>query len=111
MISDWISKAATNSVVIVGLEHTFGHYAGLANSVKTGHNLLKLRQSGRVKFWEGLKILPSLLEDEEDEMALVKRIYSDILSMMEENTLVIMDQISMLSCLGLSDRCVMENNK
>ena len=104
-MSDWIRKDPANKVVIVGLEHTFGHYFGVANSVKTGNNLLKLREAGTVKFWDGLKILPQLLEEEEeDEMGLVKRIYSDILTLVEENTLVMVDQISMLSCLGLGDR-------
>ena len=103
-MSDWIRKDPTNKVVIVGLEHTFGHFFGVANSVKTGINLLKLRQAGTVKFWDGLKILPGFLEEEEEEMDLVKRIYSDIVTLVEENTLVMVDQISMLSCLGLSDR-------
>lgn len=104
MISDWIRRDPTNKVVIVGLEHTFGHYFGVANSVKTGNNLLKLRQEGTVKFWDGLKIMPGLLEEEEDEMVIVKRIYTDVVTLMEENALVIVDQISMLSCLGFSDR-------
>lgn len=105
MISDWIRRDPTNKVVIVGLEHTFGHYFGVANSVKTGNNLLKLRQEGTVKFWDGLKIMPGLLEEEEeDEMVIVKRIYTDVVTLVEENTLVIVDQISMLSCLGFSDR-------
>ena len=103
-MSDWIRRDPDNKVVIVGLEHTFGHYFGVANSVKTGNNLLKLRQAGTVKFWDGLKILPGLLEEEEDEMVIVKRIYSDVMTLVEENTLVIVDQISMLSCLGLGDR-------
>ena len=103
-MSDWIRKDPANKVVIVGLEHTFGHYFGAANSVKTGNNLLKLREAGTVKFWDGLKNLPKLLEEEDDEIDLVKRIYSDIVTLVEENTLVIVDQISMLSCLGLGDR-------
>ena len=104
LMSDWIRKDPANKVVIVGLEHTFGHYFGVANSVKTGNNLLKLREAGTVKFWDGLKNLPKLLEEEDDEIDLVKRIYSDIVTLVEENTLVIVDQISMLSCLGLGDR-------
>ena len=104
LMSDWIRKDPANKVVIVGLEHTFGHYFGVANSVKTGNNLLKLRQAGTVKFWDGLKNLPQLLEEEDDEMDLVKRVYSDIVTLVEDNTLVMVDQISMLSCLGLGDR-------
>ena len=103
-MSDWIRKDPAKKVVIVGLEHTFGHYFGVANSVKTGNNLLKLRQAGTVKFWDGLRNLPQLLEEEDDEMDLVKRVYSDIVTLVEENTLVMVDQISMLSCLGLGDR-------
>ena len=103
-MSEWIRRDPANKVVIVGLEHTFGHYFGVANSVKTGNNLLKLRQSGTLKFWDGLKILLGLLEEEEDEMVMVKRIYSDVMTLVEENTLVIVDQISMLSCLGLGGR-------
>jgi len=37
---------------------------------------------------------------------MMKRIYNDIITLVEDNTLVIMDQISMLSCLGISNRSI-----
>ena len=44
LISSWLARADTSRVVIVGLEHTFGHYHGVA-AARAGPNLLKLRQA------------------------------------------------------------------
>ena len=86
----------------MGLEQSFGHYHGVA--MKMGTNLLKLRQSGRVVFYEGLKELPELLSSEPDEVSLVKTLYEKMRCLVVEDTLVVVDQIFILSCLGLSQR-------
>ena len=86
----------------MGLEQSFGHYHGVA--MKMGTNLVKLRQSGRVVFYEGLKELPELLSSEPDEVSLVKTLYEKITCLVVEDTLVVVDQIFILSCLGLSQR-------
>ena len=50
-ISRWLKTG--QKVVIVGLEHSFGHYHSVG--IKLGYNLLKLRENGQVVFYEGLK--------------------------------------------------------
>ena len=86
------------------MEQSFGHYHGV--SIKTGTNLLKFRQSGRVVFYEGLKDLAQMLETDSGEISVVKTLYQRISGLMEEDTLVVVDQLFMLSCLGLSDSAI-----
>ena len=74
-----------------GIEHSFGHYHGVA--MKLGLNLLKLKQSGRVMFYEGLKKIPELLEDTDDDLEIMKKIYDEVVKMVGDNTLVIVDQV------------------
>ena len=86
------------------MEQSFGHYHGV--SMKMGTNLLKLRQSGQLVFYEGLKELPELLSSEPEELSLVKSLYEKISSLVQEDTLLVVDQIFILSCLGLSQRAI-----
>ena len=86
----------------MGLEQSFGHYHGV--SMKMGTNLLKLRQSGQVVFYEGLKDLSELLSSEPDEVSLVRTLYQKISCLLEADSLLVVDQMFMLSCLGLSER-------
>jgi len=104
LISAWLKNKENNKVLIIGLEQSFGHYHGV--SLKMGNNLLKLRQSGRVVFYEGLKDLAELLESDLEEVSVVKTLYQRISGLMKEDTLVVVDQVFMLSCLGLSTRSV-----
>ena len=90
--------------MIVGFEQSFGHYHGL--SMKMGTNLLKLRQSGQVVFYEGLKELSELLRSELEELSLVRTLYQKISGLLQEDSLLVVDQLFMLSCLGLSERSV-----
>ena len=102
LISSWLARADTSRVVIVGLEHTFGHYHGVA-AARAGPNLLKLRQAGRVVFYEGLRLLPALLETEAgDEATLVRALHRDLGQLAAAGSLVVLDQVSVLRCLGLS---------
>ena len=88
----------------MGLEQSFGHYHGV--SMKMGTNLLKLRQSGQVVFYEGLKELTELMRSDTEELSLVQTLYQKICCLVREDTLLVVDQVLMLSCLGLSDRSV-----
>ena len=74
--------------------------------MKLGNNLLKLRQSGQVVFFEGLKIVAELLESHPSEDSLVKNLYEKLSGLVDEDSLVVVDQLFMLTCLGLSDRSV-----
>ena len=91
-------------MMIIGLENSFGHFHGVG--VKLGLNLLQLRQSGRIVFYEGLKKLPQLFEESEDDEELVKSIFSEVQRDVGDNTLVIVDQVSILSSLGVRDKYV-----
>ena len=88
----------------MGLEQSFGHYHGV--SMKMGTNLLKLRQSGQVVFYEGLKELTELLRSEPEELAVVRTLYQNISCLLQEDSLLLVDQIFMLSCLGLTERSI-----
>ena len=68
--------------------------------MKLGVNLLKLKQSGQVIFYEGLKQIPALLEQNLEELQFVKHLYEDIAELVTDNTLLVIDQVSILSCLG-----------
>ena len=63
------------------MEQSFGHYHGV--SMKMGTNLLKLRQSGQLVFYEGLKELPELLSSEPEEVSLVRTLYQKISSLLQ----------------------------
>ena len=80
-----------NQCNFTGIEQSFGHYHGVA--LKLGLNLLKLKQSGRVMFYEGLKKIPDLLEDTDDDLGIMKKIYDEVVKMVGDNTLVIVDQV------------------
>ena len=101
-MSSWLKKGKENKLVIVGFEQSFGHYHGV--SMKLGVNLLKLRQSGQVVFYDGLKQIPSLLEQNLEELKFVNSLYEDIAKLVTENTLIVIDQVAILSSLGLSVR-------
>ena len=103
-MSTWLKKGKETKLVIVGLEQSFGHYHGV--SLKLGLNLLKLKQSGQVIFYEGLKQIPSLLEQNLEELQFVKRLYEDIAKLVTDNCLIVIDQVSILSFLGLSTRSI-----
>ena len=90
--------------MIVGLENSFGHYHGAG--VKLGLNLLQLRQSDRVVFYDGLKNLPKLFEEDLEDEELVKTIFSDIKKSVRDNTLIIVDQVSILTSLGVGAKYV-----
>eukprot|EP00090_Calanus_glacialis_P015899 TRINITY_DN25013_c0_g1_i1.p1 TRINITY_DN25013_c0_g1~~TRINITY_DN25013_c0_g1_i1.p1 ORF type:complete len:244 (-),score=84.27 TRINITY_DN25013_c0_g1_i1:67-798(-) len=104
-ISRWLKNG--HKVVIVGLEHSFGHYHSVG--IKLGYNLLKLREKGQVVFYEGLKkILDSSLADsstfqvDDTGLSSLKPLYLEISSLITDNTLVILDQVSILTCLGFT---------
>jgi len=103
-ISNWISQDNKNKVLILGIEQSFGHYHGVA--MKLGLNLLKLKQSGRVMFYEGLKKIPEFLEDTDDDLGIMKKIYDEVVKMVGDNTLVIVDQVTILSIMGFSVKSV-----
>ena len=72
--------------------------------MKMGTNLLKLRQSGQVVFFEGMKLLAELMESDSAEVSLVQNLYRQISGLLEEDCLLVVDQLFMLTCLGISDR-------
>merc|ERR1719495_2493482 len=72
--------------------------------MKMGTNLLKLRQSGQVVFFEGMKILAELVESDSAEVSLVQNLYRQISGLLKEDCLLVVDQLFMLTCLGISDR-------
>jgi len=92
------SLKSGQKVVIVGLEHSFGHYHSIG--IKLGYNLLKLRESGQVLFYEGLKkILDMSLADSSMSCA---GLYQEISSLVSDNTLLVIDQVSILTSLGMT---------
>ena len=74
--------------------------------VKLGLNLLKLRQTGRVTFYDGLKLIPKLFEESESDIEIVKKIYDDIKAVVSEDTLIMVDQVSLLLHLGIDTKNV-----
>ena len=44
-------------------------------------------------FYEGLKKIPELLEDTDDDLGIMKKIYDEVVKMVGDNTLVIVDQV------------------
>jgi len=103
-ISNWLSQDSKNKVLILGIEQSFGHYHGVA--MKLGLNLVKLRQSGRVLFYEGLKKIPVLLEDSDNDLEIMKKVYDEVGKMVGDYTLVIVDQVTILSIMGFSVKSV-----
>jgi len=108
-ISRWLKNG--HKVLIVGLEQSFGHYHSVG--IKLGYNLLKLKESGQVIFYEGLKkILDSNFAESShfqvDEPGLnsLKFLYQEICSLVTENTLVVIDQVSILSCMGFTPHSI-----
>ena len=109
-ISRWLKSG--HKVVIVGLEHSFGHYHSVG--IKLGYNLLKLRESGQVVFYEGLKkILDLSLTDSttfllsnDHGISSLKALYQEISSLVSDNTLVVLDQVSVLTCLGFTTHSI-----
>ena len=104
-ISRWLKTG--QKVVIVGLEHSFGHYHSVG--IKLGYNLLKLRENGQVVFYEGLKKIMDLsladsspFQFDDPDLSSLKPLYQEISSLVSDNTLVVLDQVSILTSLGLT---------
>jgi hypothetical protein len=89
------------------LDQTFGHYQAVAG--KLGINLAKHRDEKKLIFFNGLKrILLSSLGEESilrPENGL-EELLSEILDLLEPDTFLILDNISVLTSLGFSDRAV-----
>jgi len=108
-ISRWLKNG--HKVLIVGVEQSFGHYHSVG--IKLGYNLLKLKESGQVVFYEGLKKILDLsfaesshLQVDEPNLNSLKCLYQEIFSLVTDNTLVVIDQVSILSCMGFTPHSI-----
>eukprot|EP00088_Acartia_fossae_P019373 TRINITY_DN21306_c0_g1_i1.p1 TRINITY_DN21306_c0_g1~~TRINITY_DN21306_c0_g1_i1.p1 ORF type:complete len:238 (-),score=22.97 TRINITY_DN21306_c0_g1_i1:200-913(-) len=93
-------------VVVMGFENSFGHYHSVAS--KLGLNLIKAKESGSFQYIDGAaKILNSVLELSNTlrPSSGLEELYNEIISVLTSpGTLLIIDNISILQCLGFSHR-------
>ena len=96
-------------VCIVGLEQSFGHFHSVG--LKLGLSLLKLRDQGTVRFYDGLKKVLELSNSESGgPLAPTKSsnsdslvaLYKEVVDIMQDTKLLVVDNVSILSCLGHS---------
>jgi len=92
-------------VVIFGLDHSLGHYHLVG--MKLGINIMKAKESGSLHHIDGsTMILNSALLQEKalrPELGL-QQIYTDIVEHLCTGSILIIDNLSILTCLGFSDR-------
>jgi len=94
----------SSNVTLVGLENTFGHYNGVSS--KFGINMTKSREAGQINFIDGLKLVSENVNDDGvvDTLPLLNSIISQVKQCVKENTVLIIDKISLLHSLGLTNR-------
>lgn len=110
VVHHFISRGVKNGkkVFIIGMEQSFGHYHSVG--LKLGLNLLKLKESGQIIFYEGLKkILELSLNDSDGSNVLssdngsqptLQALYKDIIEQMKDSDVVVFDNLTILLCLG-----------
>ena len=99
-------------VYLLGLEQSFGHYHSVG--LKLGLNLLKAREQGTLVFYEGLKKMlelsaipsPSPLSSASPGVSSLQGLYREVLAGLGESRLLLLDNLSLLSCLGHSVQAV-----
>ena len=94
----------SSHVILVGLENTFGHYKGVSS--KFGINMTKSRDAGYVDYIDGLKLISENINSE--GTLVIEQFLNSMLAQVreyhKENTVLIIDKISLLRSLGVTDR-------
>jgi len=91
-------------ILIIGIENSFGHYNGVGT--KFGLNLLKIKGSGGVEFFDGLKVIDKTIQDD-NGLFNYSAFKEELLSFLDtnaqhhSNTYVIIDKFSILQSLGV----------
>ncbi|XP_023333779.1 uncharacterized protein LOC111705456 isoform X2 [Eurytemora carolleeae] len=92
-------------VILIGLDQTFSHYHAVA--LKLGHNLTKQREEKKLRFFNGARHIllntigqESMLRPENG----LKELYKEISDLLEPDSFLILDNISVLTSLGFSNR-------
>lgn len=114
ILHHFISKGVKTGqkVFILGLEQSFGHYHSVG--LKLGLNLLKQREAKELIFYEGLKKIVSLCEcdgprqlsGDPSGVNSLQAVYSDILSAMADSKVMVVDNLSVLTCLGHTTQAI-----
>ncbi len=89
-------------ILLIGLENSFGHFNGVA--LKFGFNLVKLRESGELAFFDGLKSISQHCANDSGQFqscAFENGLKDFIDKNIAPGSFVIIDKISLLNQLGL----------
>lgn len=116
VIHHFISRAVKKGqkLLLVGLEQSFGHFHSIG--LKLGFNLLKLREQKSVLFYEGLKRAMELGlsssgplsggGDSDNLEGSLEELYKEVVSASHSCQMVVIDNLSILHCLGHSPAAV-----
>jgi len=114
IVHHFISRAVKNGrkLFILGLEQSFGHYHSVG--LKSGLNLLKQKENGRVIFYEGLKKILSLCDSDSSKVMSshlggvnsLEAMYKDILRVLDDCEVMVVDNLAITTCLGHSSKAI-----
>ena len=80
----------------------------LFSRLKFGLNLLKLRESGTLRFFDGFQSVSEALDDQDNFNYLSKKLMSFLDENLDENSVIILDKVSILQSLGLDTKSAVE---
>lgn len=102
LLHNFIHLAAEKSekILLIGMENSFGHFNSVG--MKFGINLLNLKTTQKLTFFDGLAKISELLDSNNDfAKVLIEELQQFLVNNVTSRSLIVLDNLSFLKGLGL----------